>query len=38
MRLVELTSILFIMTVCFALYALLGIHVQVFVEGLIPFP
>ena len=38
MRLVELTSILFIMTVCFALYALLGIHVQVFVEGLISFP
>ncbi len=38
MRLVELTSILFIMTVCFALYALLAIHVQVFVEGLIPFP
>ena len=38
MRLVELTSILFIMIVCFALYALLGIHVQVFVEELIPFP
>ena len=38
MRLVELTSILFMLTVCFVLYALLGIHVQLFFEGLFPFP
>jgi len=35
MRLVELTSILFIITVCFVLYAFLGIHVQLFFENLI---
>lgn len=34
LRLVELTSVLFIMTVCFALYAVCGIHVQLFLEGL----
>ena len=37
MRLVELTSIIFMLTVCFALYALLGIHIQLFFEGLFPF-
>jgi len=37
MRLVEMTSILFMLTVCFGLYALLGIHVQLFIEGLLPF-
>ncbi len=37
MRLVELTSILFMVTVSFVLYALLGIHIQLFFEGLFPF-
>ena len=32
-RLVELTSIIYMLTVTFILYALLGIHVQTFVEG-----
>ncbi len=32
-RLVELTSILFMLTVTFILYALAGIHVQAFAEG-----
>jgi len=35
MRLVELTSILFIITVCLVLYALLGIQVQLYCENLI---
>ena len=35
MRLVEATSILFMILVCFVLYALLGIHVQLFFEGLV---
>ena len=38
LRLVELTSVLFVLTVCFILYALIGIHVQLFFEGLLPFP
>ncbi len=37
LRLVELTSVLFMLTVCFMLYALLGIHVQLFIELLFPF-
>ncbi len=37
MRLVEMTSILFMLSVCFILYALLGIHIQLFFEGLLPF-
>ena len=37
LRLVELTSVLFILTVCLILYMLLGIHIQLFFEGLIPF-
>jgi adenosylcobinamide-phosphate synthase len=32
LRLVELTSVLFIMTVCFLLFALIGIRVQLFIE------
>ena len=35
MRLVELTSILFILLICFPLYAFLGIQVQLFFEDLI---
>ena len=35
MRLVEVTSILFMILVCFPLYAFLGIHVQMFLEGLV---
>ena len=31
-RLVELSSVLFVVTVCLILYALLGIHVQLFLE------
>ena len=32
-RLVELTSIIYMLTVTFILYALFGIHVQAFVES-----
>ncbi len=35
MRLVELTSIIFMLLICFPIYALLGIHIQVFFEDLI---
>jgi len=35
MRLVETTSILFMLLVCFTVYALLGIHIQLFFEDLI---
>jgi len=35
MRLVELTSILFMLLICFPIYALLGIHIQLFFEDLI---
>jgi adenosylcobinamide-phosphate synthase len=37
LRLVELTSVIFMLTVCLALYAVCGIQVQVFLEGLFPF-
>ncbi len=37
LRLVELTSILFMILICMPLYCLLGIHVQMFLEVLIPF-
>ena len=37
MRLVELTSIIFMLIVCFPLYAFLGIHAQMFLENLFPF-
>ncbi|MBO5547381.1 MAG: cobalamin biosynthesis protein CobD [Candidatus Methanomethylophilaceae archaeon] len=33
MRLVELTSILFMLLICFPLFAFLGIHVQLWLEG-----
>ena len=37
LRLVELTSILFILIICLPLYAFIGIQVQLFLEGLFPF-
>ena len=37
MRLVELTSIIFMLLICFPLYAFPGIHVQMFLENLFPF-
>ena len=38
MRLVELTSIIFMFLVSFVLFALIGIHIQIYLEDLIPLP
>ena len=37
LRLVELTSVLFMLMIPMVLYMLLGIHVQLWIEGLFPF-
>ena len=36
MRLVELTSVLFLLIIAFPLFYFIGIHVQLYVESLLP--